>query len=430
MKKKTTATTRRDFLKSTAILGGVSILPGSASGFMDATLVDSEKIIANEKSIIGSYGPWASGLVEDPPLLSFRNKDNGDLKKIKSQAISKTQELVSAPIISKIPEVKTDRKFINDGLEIEEISWQLPYGNRTRAILLKPEKAKGKLPGVLGLHDHGGNKYFGKRKITKTSEEQHPMMKTHQENYYGGMAWANELAKKGYVVLVPDSFAFASRRVLFENMSTIPWGDCATEGMTDANPEEQEHIDAYNQWAAAHEHILSKSLFCGGTTWPGVFLSEDQAALDVLSQRDDVDSDQLGCAGLSGGGLRTVYLGGLDDRVKCAVAVGFMTTWKDFLMNKAYTHTWMTYTPLLPKYLDFPEILGLRAPLPTMTLNNNQDRLFTLSEMKRADAILKEVFAKAGVPQNYKGGFYEGDHKFDVQMQKDAFDWFDRWLKS
>jgi hypothetical protein len=224
MKKKTTATTRRDFLKSTAILGGVSILPGSASGFMDATLVDSEKIIANEKSIIGSYGPWASGLVEDPPLLSFRNKDNGDLKKIKSQAISKTHELVSAPTISKIAEAKADRKFVYDGLQIEEISWQLPYGNRTRAILLKPEKAKGKLPGVLGLHDHGGNKYFGKRKITKTSDEQHPMMKTHQDNYYGGMAWANELAKRGYVVLVPDSFAFASRRVLFENMSTIPWG--------------------------------------------------------------------------------------------------------------------------------------------------------------------------------------------------------------
>jgi hypothetical protein len=67
-------------------------------------------------------------------------------------------------------------------------------------------------------------KYFGKRKITKTSDDQHPMMKTHQDNYYGGMAWANELAKRGYVVLVPDSFAFASRRVLFENMSTIPMG--------------------------------------------------------------------------------------------------------------------------------------------------------------------------------------------------------------
>ena len=99
-------------------------------------------------------------------------------------------------------------------------------------------------------------------------------------------------------------------------------------------------------------------------------------------------------------------------------------------MYKAYTHTWMTYAPLLPNYLDFPEILGLRAPLPTMTLNNNEDRLFSLAEMQRADQILKEVFAKAGAPEKYKGNFYDGDHKFDHQMQKDAFDWFDRWLKS
>jgi dienelactone hydrolase len=421
---------RRHFLKSSAILGGMTMLSGSASGFMGADLFESARFKSSEKSIIGAYGYWASGLAEDPPLLSVRSKRNIDFKKLKSDALNKAKELISAPGIAKIPEVTTDSKYTYDGLFVEEISWQLPYGNRTRAILLKPEKAKGKLPGVLGLHDHGGNKYFGKRKITKTSDEQHPMMKTHQDNYYGGMAWANELAKRGYVVLVPDSFAFASRRVLFENMSTIPWGHCATEGLTDANPEKQAHIDAYNQWASEHEHILSKSLFCGGTTWPGVFFAEDKAALDVLSKRNDVDASSLGCAGLSGGGLRTVYLGGLDERIKCAIAVGFMTTWKDLLMNKAYTHTWMTYTPLLPKYLDFPEILGLRAPLPTMTLNNNQDRLFTLSEMKRADGILKEVFSKTGAPDHYKGGFYEGDHKFDTQMQKDAFDWFDQWLKS
>jgi hypothetical protein len=254
-------------------------------------------------------------------------------------------------------------------------------------------------------------------------------MQRHQEHYYGGNAWANELAKRGYVVLVPDSFAFASRRVLFSDMAEIPWGDCATKGMSDADPEKQENIDEYNRWAGAHEHILSKSLFCAGTTWPGVFFAEDRVALDILGGRSDVDQHQLGCAGLSGGGLRTVYLGGLDPRIKCAVAVGFMSTWRDFLLNKAYTHTWMTYTPGLPKYLDFPEILGLRAPLPTMTLNNSQDQLFTLPEMERASGILEEVFSKADASEKYSGRFYDGPHKFDLEMQKDAFAWFDRWLK-
>ena len=124
-----------------------------------------------------------------------------------------------------------------------------------------------------------------------------------------------------------------------------------------------------------------------------------------LRTRSDVDADRIGCAGLSGGGLRTVYLGGVDPRVRCAVCVGFMSTWKDFLLYKSYTHTWMTYTPLLPNYLDFPEILALRVPLPSMVLNNDEDPLFTREEMRRADTILRAVYDRAGAGDHYAGRF-------------------------
>ena len=49
--------------------------------------------------------------------------------------------------------------------------------------------------------------------------------------------------------------------------------------------------------------------------------------------------------------------------------------------------------------------------------------------MRRADRILAKVFAKAGANDRYKGSFYPGPHKFDRPMQKEAFDWFERWLK-
>jgi hypothetical protein len=105
-----------------------------------------------------------------------------------------------------------------------------------------------------------------------------------------------------------------------------------------------------------------------------------------------------------------------------------MTTWRDLLLHKSYTHTWMTYIPILPKYLDFPEVLGLRTPLPTMVLNSEEDQLFTLPEMHRADRILNEVFAKANATDRYRCNFYKGEHKFDQTMQTDAFNWFDQWL--
>jgi dienelactone hydrolase len=417
---------RRNFIKSAAAVGSFPFLPVSLNLFDTTWHMD---LSDNQRSIIGHYGPWAATLVDDPAPLSFRNQKWSDIENWKKAAREKLLELLAAPDAGPPPRATIHKKYHYDGLEVEELSWQLPYGRPTEAILLKPQGAKGPLPGVLGLHDHGGNKYLGKRKITRVSEDTPAFVVEHQEESYEGLPWANEIAKRGYVVLVHDTFAFGSRRILYQDVTGIAWGACNVDGKSDANPEDPDNIEAYNQWAGEHEHILSKSLFCGGTTWPGVFLAEDRIALDILSQRPEVDPGRIGCGGLSGGGLRTVYLGGVDPRIQCAVCAGFLTTWEDFLLNKSYTHTWMTYTPLLPRYMDFPEILGLRVPLPTMSLNDIDDELYTMDGMTRGDRILKEVYAKAGASDHYEGRFYPGPHKLDARMQKDAFDWFDRWLK-
>ena len=149
----------------------------------------------------------------------------------------------------------------------------------------------------------------------------------------------------------------------------------------------------------------------------------------MLCARADVDESRIGCCGLSGGGMRTTFLAGLDNRIACAVCVGMMTTWRDYLLHKAYTHTWMIYVPLLAQELDYPEILGLRTPKPTMVLNDVDDQLFTMPEMTRADTILRDVYAKAGAADHYQCSFYPGPHKFDQAMQAEAFGWLDRWLQ-
>ena len=83
----------------------------------------------------------------------------------------------------------------------------------------------------------------------------------------------------------------------------------------------------------------------------------------------------------------------------------------------------------MPQDLDFPEILALRAPAATMVLNCNEDALYTLSEMKRADAMMREIFERGGAGDRYRCSFYPGGHKFDREMQKEAFAWFDLHLK-
>jgi dienelactone hydrolase len=376
------------------------------------------------ENMLGAYGDWAVGLMVDPPELSFRRADNRDASAWKAMARAKYLELLRQPARSGTPVASLQHRFEYDGLEIEHLNWQLPYGPATEALLLKPKGARGKLPAVLALHDHGGNKYLGLRKITRISDEQHPMVVAHQQRYYGGAAWANELAKRGYAVLVHDAFLFGSRR--------IRWSDVPAQirnQAVEANPEDPEEIAKYNQFAAAHEHVVAKSLFSAGLTWPGVFVNDDQRALDYLASRPEVDATRLGCAGLSGGGLRTVMLTGAEERIRCAVCVGMMCTWKDYALHKSYTHTWMCYLPGLPPLLEYAEVLGLAVPNPVLVLNNRQDGLFTLGEMERADRILRAVYEKAGAGQRYRGSFHDGPHKFDAAMQAEAFAWFDRWLK-
>ncbi|HMC12214.1 MAG TPA: prolyl oligopeptidase family serine peptidase, partial [Pirellulaceae bacterium] len=297
-------------------------------------------------NMVGSYGPWLSDKVlgDGPARLSFRTGKWKSLDEWRSDARARVWECMAPVDLSGQPEVRVDSTHEFDGLVIECLSWQLPGGPRTEAVFLKPAGANQRLPAILGLHDHGGNKFLGWRKIARTDDKPSAIVATHQERYYGGVAWANEIAKRGYAVLVHDTFPFASRRVRVSEVS-----ERVRQGGVDPELDDEEGIKKYNAFASAHEHIMEKSLISAGTTWPGVYVVEDQRALDVLCARPDVDPKRVGCAGLSGGGMRTVFLGGLDDRIRCAVAVGFMTTWREFLLDKCFTHTWMTYVPLLPR---------------------------------------------------------------------------------
>ena len=210
-------TKRRDFIKISSMAG----LALANSNFMN-TFANPSSVPLNSNaslSVIGQYGEWAVELHRNKlPSHSFRNDRFRDVNKWREEAKQLTLSRMAVPDIGAVPQVKVVKQYNYDGLHIEELSWQLPYGRPTEAILMKPQNATGRLPGVLAFHDHGGNKYFGKRKITKTSDQQHPIMVEHQQEDYGGKPWANEIAKRGDVWLVPDAFTFASRRVMLQDV--------------------------------------------------------------------------------------------------------------------------------------------------------------------------------------------------------------------
>ncbi len=254
--------------------------------------VPPETPTAMRPNMIGAYGPWLADQVlgAGPARLSFRTGQWTSVDAWRTAARKRVWECMAPVDLGGVPTVRVEWQGEYDGLHVERLSWQLPCGPRTEAVFLKPANAQGRLPAILGLHDHSAQKFLGWRKIARVDDKPWEVQVKLQKESYGGLPWANEIAKRGYAVLVHDTFPFASRRV---RVADVP-ADVRKKGV-DPQPADDEGVAAYNVFAGDHEHIMEKSLVSAGTTWPGVYVVEDMRALDVL------------CAGGRGcvaGGLR------------------------------------------------------------------------------------------------------------------------------
>ena len=49
--------------------------------------------------------------------------------------------------------------------------------------------------------------------------------------------------------------------------------------------------------------------------------------------------------------------------------------------------------------------------------------------MEAAVKTIGDVYAKAGIADRFTSRFYDVPHQFNVQMQDDAFAWFDTQLR-
>jgi hypothetical protein len=228
---------------------------------------------APQTNQLGPYGPWLANdvLGDGPARLSFRTGQWKDVETWRRAGRKRVLECIAPVNLGGRPLVTVTGRTTYDGVDIEFLTWQLPMGPKTEAVFLKPAGARGPLPAILALHDHGGNKFLGWRKIVRTDSTPWPIQEKHQAMYYGGVGWANEIVKRGYAVLVHDTFPFASRRVMVKD---VP--EQIRHGGVDPSPEDLAGIAKYNKFAAEHENVMEKSLLAAGTTWPEVYLVEDQ----------------------------------------------------------------------------------------------------------------------------------------------------------
>lgn len=322
-------------------------------------------------------------------------------------------------------EVKIESKWEKDGIVGEEVSWSVGYGPRTHAYVLKPANAKGSIPGIIALHDHSDFKFYGKEKIADGPEKTLSSLVDFRQIPYSGRAYANALAREGFVVLIHDVFLWGSRRFPLETMMETMGSKTADLLRTSQISDE---VELYNTAAYFHEHWVSKYCNILGTNMAGVVSFEDRVALNYLRSRADVDPKSIGCIGLSGGGNRAALLNATHESIRAAVIIGLMTTYPA-LLDHNMSHTWMLFPFGWSRHGDWPDIAASRAPSPLLVQYNVQDELFTEDGMREAHMRLQNHYWNVGKPDAYVGQFYPGPHKFDLEMQSAAFEWLKKQLK-
>jgi dienelactone hydrolase len=316
-----------------------------------------------------------------------------------------------------------------DGFRIERVMIGGPEAYNIPGWVLVPAGGRGKLPGIVAIHCHSGRYVWGHEKMISHPGDAESLTKFREAAY--GRPYAEALAKRGFVVLVIDGFYFGSRRLRPETMdaaSAVPALRPRLAALAGMKQGSTEWLRAVDGICSESEHLTAKTIFSAGATWPGILAWDDRRSLDYLCSRPDVDANRIGCVGLSIGGLRTGHLIATDPRVRVACVVGWMTEFRYQLRNHLRSHTWMIYIPGLYAALDLPDAVGLHAPGALLVQQCSRDALYPMVAMKGSVDKLARIYAKAGIPEKFRGTFHDVPHSFNVAMQEEAFGWIEKWI--
>jgi dienelactone hydrolase len=354
-----------------------------------------------------------------PYPLSFLNKDFTSFAAYRDRARATVLDALGSRPGQVQPNAELlDRRDMSAYIR-EKIVFSTTPHFRVPAYVFIPKNLKKRAPAIVDLHSHGGMFLFGKEKVSDLGRN-HPAITNNPKENYVGRPTATALVERGYVVITIDAFPFGERRIMM---------DADLVAGYERSKYSLDEVRRLNRVCASKESTIVKSLTYAGLTWPGVVTWDDMRTVDYLVTRPEVDAKRIGCCGVSFGGWRSLLLSGLDPRIQAGCVAGFMSTVRPMIRRHIDTHSFVHFVPMLHRQMDLPDVVALRCPKPLLVLQCRRDGLFPLSGMEASVEKIASIYKKAGAPEQFSSRFYEVPHIFNVQMQEDAFAWFDGILK-
>jgi dienelactone hydrolase/lysophospholipase L1-like esterase len=279
---------------------------------------------------------------------------------------------------------------IHPGMIVESLLIPNGDGDKMTALFLAPHSlGEKKAPAILWLHS---SSYTSNQLLLR--------------GYNGGDEPLGEaFTKAGYVVLAPDA--------------------CWYGGRSGAGPS-----GAVETTRAQQETLLKYHLWRGRTLW-GMFVHDDQCALDYLGTRPEADMGRVGVTGMSMGSTRSWWLAAVDERVKCVVGVACLTRYQNLIAHGELRQHGVYYFVFgLLKHFDVEGVLALIAPRPLLFLTGELDAGSPADGIIEVEKRVGAVYAALGAKDAFRSVRYpHTGHVYTPAMRKEMLAWLAKWLR-
>ena len=217
------------------------------------------------------------------------------------------------------------------------------------------------------------------------------------------LAYAKELAQRGYIVIAPD----------------------------------------YPSFGEMKEYDFDKDRYQSGTM-KGIF--DHMRCIDLLQSMPTVNPERIGVIGHSLGGHNAIFVGAFDTRLKVVVSSCGWTGFDFYNVGEEYIRKFGSrlgpwaqprYMPLLrEKYdvdsnkipFDFDEIISAIAPRVFFSNSPLHDANFDVKGVQNGIANASPVYRFLGVPDNLQVYYPEAEHDFPPEMRVKAYALIDKVL--
>jgi dienelactone hydrolase len=147
-----------------------------------------------------------------------------------------------------------------------------------------------------------------------------------------------------------------------------------------------------------------------GQTMIGWRVFDIQRTIDWMETRPELDAKRVGCTGVSGGGMATLFAAAVEPRIQASLVSCYLNTFRDCVMS--LSHCIDNYIPGILNWAEMYDVAGLIAPRPLFAESAERDNIFPIAASRASFARVKKVYEVFGVPDLTGQEIFDAPHSF------------------